>query len=123
MKILYFLLFIINILEAQQTSLGVFYIKGTPKIKHVKEKKWQTIQLESILLDSDSLLINANSSLILIDKQGISSTLFNGKYAIKNVLKNFEEPKSQSSLASEYLSYIWKKLTEDHSDMDIYAKK
>ena len=123
MKILFFLLFILNILQAQQTSLGVFYIKGTPKIKHIKEKKWQNIQLESILLDSDSLLINANSSLILIDKRGLSSTMTNGKYAIKNVLKNFEEPQSQSSITSEYFSFIWEKLTEDHADMDVYAKK
>lgn len=123
MKILFFLLFIINIMQAQQTSLGVFYIKGTPKIKHITEKKWQNIQLESILLDSDSLLINANSSLILIDKQGLFSTLMNGRYAIKTVLKNFEEPKSQSSIANEYFSYIWEKLTEDHADMDVYAKK
>jgi|GWRWMinimDraft_6_1066014.scaffolds.fasta_scaffold05500_2 hypothetical protein len=123
MKILFFLLFIVNIMQAQQTSLSVFYIKGTPKIKHIREKKWENIQLESILLDSDSLLINANSSLILIDKQGLSNTLINGKYAINNILKNFKEPQSQSSIANEYFSYIWEKLTEDHAEMDVYAKK
>jgi hypothetical protein len=108
--------------EAQSDTLRVFYINGKATQTNPTQKKEKPLTLNTPLYDSCIVTLVGKTSVILMNKKGYSISLSEGSYRISSEIKKI---KSQNyfDIFKEYLSYIWKRLQEEHKDLDKYARK
>lgn len=109
--------------EAQNDTLRVFYINGKAFQTNPTAKKEESLKLNTPVYEGCMIKLMGKASVILMDNKGYSVSLLEGNHNISEVIKKIKNQQSYFNIFTEYLSYIWKHLREEHKDLDKYARR
>lgn len=121
--ILFFYFYIIlNIIDNK--FLSIFYLNGKAYYKESKEsKEWVSLSFNNKLSGSNVIKVPIKTELILINDSGNSIKLKPGIHNVSNLVTELSSNVDESNIFNAYLKFVWKKLLEEHDDLDKYANK